>query len=56
MMSKEYCDLTKVVQEIDSLNYATIETFIQLAGLYLLITLPLSALAKRLERRFAYEN
>ncbi len=49
-------EVTKVVQEIDSLNYATIETFIQLAGLYLLITLPLSALAKRLERRFAYEN
>lgn len=49
-------EVTKVVQEIDSLNYATIETFIQLAGLYLLITLPLSALAKRLERRFAYES
>lgn len=49
-------EVTKVVQEIDSLNYATIETFIQLAGLYLLITLPLSALAKRLERQFAYEN
>lgn len=49
-------EVTKVVQEIDSLNYATIETFIQLAGLYLLITLPLSALSKRLERQFAYEN
>jgi polar amino acid transport system permease protein len=49
-------EVTKVVQEIDSLNYATIETFIQLAGLYLLITLPLSALSKALERRFAYEN
>ena len=49
-------EVTKVVQEIDSLNYATIETFIQLAGLYLLITLPLSALAKRLERQFAYET
>lgn len=48
-------EVTKVVQEIDSLNYATIETFIQLAGLYLLITLPLSALSKWLERRFAYE-
>ncbi len=49
-------EVTKVVQEIDSLNYATIELFIQLAVLYLLITLPLSALSKALERRFAYEN
>ncbi len=49
-------EVTKVVQEIDSLNYATIELFIQLAALYLLITLPLSALSKALERRFAYEN
>jgi amine acid ABC transporter, permease protein, 3-TM region, His/Glu/Gln/Arg/opine family len=48
-------ELTKNVQEIDSINFATFENYIVLALLYLIITMPISALSKKLERKFTYE-
>ncbi len=49
-------ELTKNVQEVDSINFATLENYMILAILYLILTLPVSNLSKRLERKFNYEN
>ncbi|MTI67153.1 MAG: amino acid ABC transporter permease [Firmicutes bacterium] len=48
-------ELTKNIQEADSLNFASIENYLLLAGLYMIITIPLSYLSKLLERKFSYE-
>ncbi|MDW7656931.1 MAG: amino acid ABC transporter permease [Bacillota bacterium] len=47
-------EFTKVVMEADSLNFATFENYILLAAGYMLITLPISWLTKRLERKMQY--
>jgi len=49
-------ELTKSVQEVNSLNFNVIENYIWLALLYLLITYPLSAFSKWIEKKFAYEE
>lgn len=49
-------ELTKNVQEVDSINFATLENYIVLAVLYLLLTVPISYISKKLERKFNYET
>ncbi|MBU3194079.1 amino acid ABC transporter permease [Clostridium algidicarnis] len=49
-------ELTKNVQEVDAINFATMENYMALAILYLVLTLPISQLSRRLERKFNYEN
>lgn len=49
-------ELTKNIQEVDSLSFASIENYLLLAGIYMLITMPLSYLSKKLERKFSYES
>jgi len=49
-------EFTKNVTEADSLNFATFENYLLLAVGYLLITLPISLLTKRLEKKMYYAN
>jgi polar amino acid transport system permease protein len=49
-------EFTKNVTEADSLNFATFENYLLLAAGYLLITLPISLLTKRLEKKLYYAN
>lgn len=49
-------EFTKNVMEADSLNFATFENYFLLAVGYMLITLPISWLTKRLERKMYYAN
>lgn len=49
-------ELTKNVQEVDSINFATIENYVLLALLYMIMTIPVSYISRKLERRFSYEN
>jgi polar amino acid transport system permease protein len=48
-------EFTLAAQQVNSLTYSTLECYLPLAAGYLLLTLPLSALARHLERRFAWE-
>ncbi|NLM78542.1 MAG: amino acid ABC transporter permease [Ruminococcaceae bacterium] len=49
-------EFTKMVMEADALNFATFENYMLLAVGYMLITLPISWLTKRLERKMYYAN
>lgn len=49
-------ELVKKVNIMNSANYAALEGYLPLALAYLVMTLPLSHLARRLEGRFAYET
>lgn len=49
-------ELVKKVQNMNAATYSGLEGFIPLAIAYLIVTLPLSWWARRLERRFAYET
>lgn len=49
-------EVTQITRLINSRSYTALEGFIPLALAYLAITLPLTWLAQRLERRFAYET
>jgi polar amino acid transport system permease protein len=49
-------ELTHVVQAANSSAHTALEGFLPLAGLYLALTLPLSAWARRLEAKFKYET
>lgn len=49
-------ELVKKVQQMSSASYTGLEGYLPLALAYLVITLPLSHLARRLEGRFAYET
>lgn len=49
-------EFTKNVMEADSLNFATFENYFLLAVGYMMITLPISWLTKRLERKMYYAN
>jgi polar amino acid transport system permease protein len=49
-------ELTFRAQQVNSATYSTLESFLPLALGYLLLTLPISALSRALERRFHYEN
>lgn len=48
-------EFTLNAQEVNSFTYSTLESYLPLAAGYLLLTLPLSALARWLEHRFRYE-
>ena len=49
-------EFTLNAQEVNSFTYSTLESYLPLAAGYLMLTLPLSALARWLERRFRYET
>jgi polar amino acid transport system permease protein len=49
-------EMTLAAQEINSFTYSTLESYLPLAACYLLLTLPLSAASRLLERRFRYET
>lgn len=49
-------ELVKKVQGMNSANYNSLEGYLPLAIAYLVVTLPLSWWARRLEGRFAYET
>jgi polar amino acid transport system permease protein len=49
-------EFTLAAQEVNSFTYSTLESYLPLAAGYLLLTLPLSALARWLEQRFRYET
>jgi polar amino acid transport system permease protein len=48
-------EFTLAAQEVNSFTFSTLESYVPLAIGYLLLTLPLSALSRWLERRFRYE-
>ena len=49
-------EFTLAAQEVNSFTYSTLECYLPLALGYLALTLPLSALARALERHFRYET
>lgn len=49
-------EFTNSAQQVNSATYSTLESFITLAVGYLLLTLPISLLSKKLEQRFRYET
>lgn len=49
-------ELTKQAQSASTLTFSTFEAYLPMAAGYLLLTLPLAALAARLERRFAHAD
>jgi len=49
-------ELTMTIREISAVNLKLFESFFFLGFLYLLLTLPITFLSKRLESRFSYEN
>lgn len=49
-------ELTQTMREISATNFKLFECYLFLGGLYLCLTLPLSFISERLERRFDYEN
>lgn len=49
-------EFTLAAREINSTTFSTLESFIPLAIGYLVLTLPISILSKRLESRFAYRE
>ena len=49
-------ELTQTMREISATNFKLFECYLFLGVLYLLLTLPISFISKRLERRFSYEN
>lgn len=49
-------ELTQTIREITAVNFRMFECYLFLGLLYLCLTLPISFVSKRLERRFQYEN
>lgn len=49
-------ELVQKVRIMNSSSYTALEGYLPLAAAYLVVTLPLSWYAKKLERRFAYET
>lgn len=49
-------ELTQTVREITAVNFRMFECYLLLGFMYLCLTLPISFVSKRLERRFQYEN
>ena len=49
-------ELTQTIREITAVNFQMFEGYLLLGLLYLCLTLPVSFVSKRLERRFQYEN
>jgi len=49
-------ELTQTIREISATNFKLFECYLFLGVLYLILTLPISFMSKRLELRFSYEN
>jgi polar amino acid transport system permease protein len=49
-------EFTLAAQQVNSATYSTLESYLPLAFGYLALTLPVSMLARRLEKRFSYET
>lgn len=49
-------ELTQTIREITAVNFRMFECYLLLGLMYLCLTLPISFVSKRLERRFQYEN
>ena len=49
-------EMTQTMREISAVNFRLFECYFFLGLLYLCLTLPISYISKRLERRFQYEN
>jgi polar amino acid transport system permease protein len=49
-------ELTQNAREVNAFTYSTLEAYLPLAAGYLLLTLPLSWISRRLERRYRYET
>lgn len=49
-------EFTLAAQQVNSATYSTLESYLPLALGYLALTLPVSLLARTLEKRFAYET
>lgn len=49
-------ELTQTMREISAVNFRLFECYLFLGILYLCLTLPVSLISERLERRFQYEN
>ena len=49
-------ELTQAMNEITAINFKMFEGYLFLGFLYLCLTIPVSFISKRLERRFSYEN
>ena len=49
-------EFTLNAQEVNAYTYSTLESYLPLAVGYLLLTLPISLIARRLERTFRYET
>ena len=49
-------ELTQTMREISAVNFRLFECYLFLGVLYLCLTLPVSLISERLERKFHYEN
>ena len=49
-------EFTLAAQQVNSATYSTLESYLPLAFGYLALTLPVSILARKLEKRFRYET
>ena len=49
-------EITQTMREITAVNFRMFECYLLLGVLYLLLTLPITAVSKLLERRYSYEN
>lgn len=49
-------EFTLAAQQVNSATYSTLESYLPLAAGYLALTLPVSLLARALEKHFAYET
>jgi len=49
-------ELTSSAQQVNSATYSTLESFFPLALGYLILTLPISLLSKKLEQKYRYES
>lgn len=49
-------EITQTMREISAQNFKLFECYLLLGVLYLLLTLPITFISKRLERRFSYET
>lgn len=49
-------ELTRNVQEVDAINFATFENYLVLTVLYMVLTVPILSFSRKLERKFSYET
>ncbi|MCE0483829.1 MAG: amino acid ABC transporter permease [Methylacidiphilales bacterium] len=49
-------EFTESAQQVSSITYSNLETYLPLAGGYLILTVPISLWSRWLERRFKYET